>query len=943
VDLPATRSAPVVTSDRSPLSLASHITEFRILGPLEVADGGAALPLAGGKARALLARLLLDVNRTVSVDAIVDSLWGEDVPASAIKMVHVYVSQLRKVLPDGVLRTRAPGYVLEVAPEAVDLAQFTRLRAEGRAALSEGDAEAAAARLRAGLALWRGAALAEFSEPFAATQAAHLEELHVACTEDRIDADLALGHHADLVGELRVHTADHPLRERLRCQLMLALYRAGRQAEALAVYHEFRAMLLAELAMEPSSALVDLQHKILNQDPSLDLAAPPVSRVEPLHVTADDDAERFVGRTAELHRLERAFEAATAGRGTTALVTGPAGIGKTRLVEQLTERARGDGATVLSGRCIDLVGAGLPYLPLVEALRPLCGSPWLDGLRGELRELPRLHPDLHPDFLGCTAHPAGDPAESRARLFAEVLAILEHLSHGAPLVLVLEDLHWADGSTLDLFAYLAHAIQERRILVVGTYRSDALHPEHEVHRLGVGLRRERSTVAVEVGPLGDEDLEAIVAASTDDELSAELTAAVCTRSEGNPFFAAELAAAAARGEHELPPALNDLLVAAVARLGADTRSLLRVIAAAGRDVPSALLTAVMALPEPAIPEALRQAVEHHVLVADRARGSFRFRHALLAEAVYATLLPGEREEVHARLASALADDPSLAASRAINGELAQHWVAARRPVPALAASLEAARDAQAMSSLDVALRHLEQVLVLWDDVPTAEDLAGLALPAVLAWAEELAVMASRGGDEIDPRALAGILGVGEEACADRVAERLGVTTDVAAATLEMLEREGVFEAAGDGSYRPARLAVSEARELYPLAVALESIAVRQSLSLDASAVEAMRAANERMRAATHDPSAAIIADDDFHVALTAGCDNERLLQALRRVKRALLRYERLYMLNPARVERSVAQHDAILEALECGDHGLAAQRVRENLTGGLPDLAAAMS
>jgi DNA-binding SARP family transcriptional activator/DNA-binding GntR family transcriptional regulator len=922
------------------------MTEFRILGPFEVADGGEALPLAGGKARALLARLLLDVNRTMSVDAIIDSLWSEDVPASAVKMVHVYVSQLRKVLPGGVLRTRAPGYVLEVAPEAVDLVRFTRLRSEGRAALSNGDPETAAMKLRDGLALWRGTALAEFSEPFAAAQAAHLEELRVACVEDRIEADLALGHHADLVGELRVHAAEHSLRERPRRQLMLALYRAGRQAEALAVYHEFRATLLDELGMEPSSALTDLQHKILNQDPSLDLAddtAPPVSRVLPLHLPDEAPAaEPFVGRADEVKRLDQAFEAATAGRGTTALITGPAGIGKTLLVEQLAQRARDNGATVLSGRCIDLVGAGLPYLPLVEALRPLCHSPWLDALRGELRELPRLHPDLHPDFAGCPASPThGDPAESRARLFAEVLAILEHLSHGAPVVLVLEDLHWADGSTLDLFAYLAHAVRQRRVLVVGTYRSDAVHPEHEVHRLGAGLRRERSTVTVEVGPLPDEELEEIVAAGADDELPAELLAAVCARAEGNPFFATELAAAAARGEPELPPALHDLLVAGVARLDADTKALLRVMAAAGRDVPSALLTSV--LPDHAIADALRQAVEHHVLVADRARGSFRFRHALFAEAVYATLLPGEREEVHARLAAALARDPSLAASRALHGELAEHWVAARQPVQALAASLEAARDAQALSGLDVALRHLEQVLLLWDDVPTAEDLAGLALPAVLAWAEELAVMAARGDDDLDARALAGILGAGESASAAGVAERLGVTPDVAAATLEMLEREGVLEAAGDDAYRPARLAVSEARELYPLAVALESIAVRQSPPLGASAFAALNEANERMRTAAHDPSAAIVADDDFHAALTAGCGNERLLNALRRVKRALLRYERLYMLNPAHVERSVAQHDAIIDALERGDHGQAAQRVRENLTGGLPDLAAAMA
>src|SRR5512132_2035672 len=389
------------------------MTEFRVLGPLEVADGATARPLAGGKARALLARLLLDANRTVSVGALVDSLWGDDVPASAIKMVHVYVSQLRKVLPDGILRTRAPGYVLEVAPEAVDLVQFTRLRADGRAALAEGDPELAAARLRAGLALWRGAALAEFAEPFAAPQAAHLEELRIACTEDRIEADLALGHHADLVGELRMLVAGHPLRERLRCQLMLALYRSGRQAEALAVYHEFRKVLQDELAMEPSGALNELQSKVLNQDRSLDLVAPlrlaePPAVLKP-RIEPAGEADAFVGRATELARLELAFEAAAAARGTTALIAGPAGIGKTLLASQLAERARSHGATVLRGRCIDLVGAGLPYLPLVEALRPLCRPPAICEIRDELRELPRLHPDLT-DGLPLTPH--ADGAES---------------------------------------------------------------------------------------------------------------------------------------------------------------------------------------------------------------------------------------------------------------------------------------------------------------------------------------------------------------------------------------------------------------------------------------------------------------------------------------------------------------------------------------------------
>jgi DNA-binding SARP family transcriptional activator/DNA-binding GntR family transcriptional regulator len=922
----------------APAEPASRRTQFRILGPLEVAADGAPLPLSTGKASALLVRLLLDVNQTVSMDAIIDSLWGEVVPASAIKMVHVYVSQLRKVLAPGVLRTRPPGYVLEVAPEALDLGQLTRLRAEAREALAGGDAAHAAERLRAGLALWRGTALAEFSEPFAAAQAARLEELRLACIEDRIEADLALGRHADLVGELRVLVAGDPLRERLRCQLMLALYRAGRQAEALGVYHEFRSTLQEELGMEPSAVLNELQRKILRQDRTLDLAAPTPRSADPGRFVPDR-SEGFVGRAGELARLEHAFAAAADGHGTIALVAGPAGIGKTVLASELARRARRRGATVLSGRCIDLVGAGLPYLPLVEALRPLCSSGRLDALRDALVELPRLHPDLAD---GTPLTPHGEGAESRLRLFAEVVTVLEHVGRDAPVVLLIEDLHWADGSTLDLVAYLAHAIQDRRILVVATHRTDATQPEHALHRLDAGLRRAATTVAVELAPLPCEDIEAIVAASSDAALPAELTATVCERAEGNPFFAKQLAVAAERGEQRLPRALRDLLLADVARLDANSRSVLRVLAVAGRDVPYRLVAAVLSLPGGSIVEGLREAVEHHVLLVDEASGSYRFRHSLFAEAVYATLLPGEREELHARVAGALAQHPALAASRTFAAELAQHWVAAGEPVQALAASLQAARDAQAVSGLGEALHHLENVLELWDAVPTAEDLAGLALPAVLAWTEELAGVTTCCEDELDARSLAGILGVGKCADAAAVAARLGMTPGAAEATLRMLERDGLFEPCGDGSFRPARLAVSEARELYPLVVVLESIAVRQSPPLDERALESLRAANARLLAAAGDPSAAIVADDDFHAQLTAGCGNARLLAALRPVRRALLRYEQIYMREPARVERSVAQHAAIVAALERGDHARAAQRVRENLTRGLPDLAEAL-
>jgi DNA-binding SARP family transcriptional activator len=226
--------------------------EFRILGPLEVRDDGEPLSLAGGKQRALLADLLLHANQAVPTAQLVDDLWGERVPDTAVKALQVYVSKLRKALPGERLHTRGPGYLLEVREGELDLDVFERLATEGRSAVESGDPERGRALLGSALARWRGPALAEFFEPFAQGEAARLEELRLGCVEARIDADLALGRHAAAVPELEALVAAHPLREPLRSQLMKALYGAGRQAEALEAYQSFRRMLDAELGIEPS-------------------------------------------------------------------------------------------------------------------------------------------------------------------------------------------------------------------------------------------------------------------------------------------------------------------------------------------------------------------------------------------------------------------------------------------------------------------------------------------------------------------------------------------------------------------------------------------------------------------------------------------------------------------------------------------------------------------
>jgi DNA-binding SARP family transcriptional activator/DNA-binding beta-propeller fold protein YncE len=262
--------------------------EFRILGPLEVIDGSRTVALGGSKQRALLAILLLRANEVISRDRLIEDLWGEQAPETASTSLHGYISQLRKVLEPRrgevdhqLLITRPPGYLLRVDPEQFDLRRFERLVGEAKGELAEGDAQAAFSTLAEALALWRGPPLAELgSASFASVESLRLQELRLSALEERIQAELALGRHADIVGELEALVAEHPLRERLQGQLMLALYRSGRQAEALETYRRSRQALVEELGIEPGIELQQLEKAILNHDRSLELSGG-TARAEP--------------------------------------------------------------------------------------------------------------------------------------------------------------------------------------------------------------------------------------------------------------------------------------------------------------------------------------------------------------------------------------------------------------------------------------------------------------------------------------------------------------------------------------------------------------------------------------------------------------------------------------------------------------------------------------
>ncbi len=300
--------------------------DFRILGPLEVEDGGRTIPIAGDRQRVLLAILLIHANEPVSADELIDELWGEHPPVSPRKGLQVQVSRLRKALGEGSARlvTHPNGYQLHVESGELDLDRCEHLAHKGREALASGDQRRAAGHLREALAIWRGPALADLGfESFAQGEIARLEELRLAVLEDRIDADLACGRHAELVGELEALVAEHPLGERLRRQLVLALYRGGRQAEALEAYRAARQMLSEELGLEPTPALRELEQAILTHDADLaaPVAAPSVSRV-PAPPTPT------IGRDEDRHAVVALFHEKDHRLVT---LTGPGGVGKTRL------------------------------------------------------------------------------------------------------------------------------------------------------------------------------------------------------------------------------------------------------------------------------------------------------------------------------------------------------------------------------------------------------------------------------------------------------------------------------------------------------------------------------------------------------------------------------------------------------------------------------------
>jgi DNA-binding SARP family transcriptional activator len=720
--------------------------EFLLLGPFEVRDRDTAVPLPRKKHRALLALLLLRAGEVVSADSLVEELWGEQPPKTALAALRNYVSQLRTQLGTDLIETRGSGYVAHVEPDRIDVARFERLVADAREATT---AERRASELRTALAFWRGPALADLAyEPFAAAQAGRLEELRLTAREDLVDLDLDLGRHADLVPELERLVAENPFRERLRSQLMLALYRAGRQADALEAFRTTRTFLLDELGLEPGVHLRELEQAILRQDPALDLPAvlPPVEErlktvtvlfcglapaggldperlrrrtvqaltearaaierhggsvearagdellgvfgVPAAHeddalravraaaelreavpevrigidsgealvghgfvsgevvargkhlqheaapgeallgtaarglcgraIAVDDRNDAFrllrveqdvrpierghgplVGRQEELELLRSAYEGACAD-GPSRLVTilGEPGIGKTRLATELVRGLEGD-ATVLVGRCIPY-GDGATWLPLREILEQA---------------------DKHLDPI---LESAGSPGE----VFLAARRVFEELAQGRPLVVGLDDVHWAASTLLDLVEYLAERA-EGPILFLCLARPELL--DKRPGWPGELLRLE---------PLSDEQAEAL-AEGVEPGLRTEVVAAA----GGNPLFLEQLVAFAEESGSldRIPPSVEALIAARLDLLPPDELDVLERAAVVGRLFERAALQALGG------DVGLLSSLEEKGFVRQLRSGP-AFHHVLVREVAYGSLPKEKRAELHELLA-----------------------------------------------------------------------------------------------------------------------------------------------------------------------------------------------------------------------------------------------------------------------------------------------------
>lgn len=642
--------------------------EFLVLGPVEIRRDGAPLDLGGNRQRAVLARLLTAHGEAVAADTLIEDLWAGDPVSSALGVLQSYVSHLRRALepqrlpraPATVLLRQPPGYAVHVRTDAD---QFTALVRDGIALVERGDGAKAGAVLEQALGFWRGPAYADFAdEAWARVEVARLTELRLVAREYRLAAAMSAGQAHAAVADLEAFVSQHPLREGVWRLLALALYRTGRQSDALEALRRARENLADELGLDPSPDLRQLEAAILAQDPDLGAATVNVLRRETRQgEPAEDNAKtasfnaEIYGRDGQVAALRTCASEAVSGRQRTAVVVGDAGIGKSWLVTCVGEELRAAGWRVLWGRCHETSGAPAlwPWRQLLDQLRDDVLPP------GELTALLGDAPEVSPDH-----------GDARFRQQQAIGRYLQVAAETQPTMLVLDDLQWADTASLQLFAELSSVNAAARLLIVATTRRSG-RSEHR--RVMAQLARAEST-RLNLGPLG---VAAVAHMASDQNVDVD-PSALTSRARGNPFFVRELLRTVTeRGLDALtsvPVTVGDLIREDLSRLLPEEQTVLQAAAVLGRIVDVEILTTMTGLADEEIWDAVDAAILAGILTV-RDGGRVAFAHDLVRETLYEDLAPLRRSRLHARAVEVLSHQPQPDANAVATQALAAGPVA----------------------------------------------------------------------------------------------------------------------------------------------------------------------------------------------------------------------------------------------------------------------------
>lgn len=706
---------------------------FLVLGPLRVEVGEDPVSITARRELVVLARLLLAPGRAIDAGRLIEDVWEGDPPASARGTLRVLVSRLRSRLDvgDGEQRivSSPAGYELALTiDDELDAVQFDAEIHRASRLLDDDDASGAEAVFRRALDRWRGDAYGDLgSLEFVQPEAVRLGELWFVALEGRIEADMRLGRHRALIAELESLCAQHPLRESLWAQRMIALHRSGRRPEALRVYQDLRDQLGELVGLDPSPEVAELERAILSDE--LDTAV--LRPARPVAVVVDSGSgSDLVARERELDSLLLAWDLATGGERQIALVHGEPGAGKSRLAEEVARRVTRSDCTVLHGHFDE--EQILPYQGFMQALRSLRRDPpdWPDANLVEF-----LGRSTVPDASAASIRPTQD-LHGRATLERHALhraievALVESASE-RPVLLVLDDVQWADAASQLLLRHLAVVLVGVPIMILVTYRSNDVDAEPSVLSTLSRLHRLSGVTDVEVGPLPRAAVQRMIEEATPPGMPIdELADLVLGRTNGNAFFTTALVStfdaasgieSARRSAVDVPNTVAEYVKLTVARLSQDARTVLAVASACSGSFRLSTLVAVSRLTREEVILGIDECVRARLLDAASEVDRLEFVHALVREVVYASLMPVRRADLHERLAESMENDIRTPGDHA---EIAHHLAGAPTTAENARRHIDHARAAgdAAMSGLayEAAADHYGAALAACDDLPDTD-------------------------------------------------------------------------------------------------------------------------------------------------------------------------------------------------------------------------------